>query len=151
MWYDENGEISSRFPFPSFFRSFSFFDSRQVCKNVKKAPEKLPPMYAGDLYKVFALVSDPNVRLSRAQFQVFYLPFSLFRDPFLLFSYPLLIILKAVGKAGKLNMDISLQSAGVETVVKGKLIHLLAAKQLIRYLPILFLSSLLSFSSLLGF
>eukprot|EP00026_Physarum_polycephalum_P010569 Phypoly_transcript_10735.p1 GENE.Phypoly_transcript_10735~~Phypoly_transcript_10735.p1 ORF type:complete len:422 (+),score=61.17 Phypoly_transcript_10735:56-1267(+) len=79
----------------------------EVCNNVKKAPERLPPIFAGDLYKIYALVPDSTVNLAKAQLQ-------------------------ATGKAGKLNMNIDLKSAGAETLIQGKLIHLLAAKQLIR-------------------
>lgn len=88
LWYDSNGGI---------------------CNNVKKAPEKLPPIYAGELYKVYGLVPTSDAPLARAQLQ-------------------------AMGKAGNLNMDIDLKSAQTDTHINGKLIHVLAAKQLIREL-----------------
>eukprot|EP00026_Physarum_polycephalum_P002371 Phypoly_transcript_02377.p1 GENE.Phypoly_transcript_02377~~Phypoly_transcript_02377.p1 ORF type:complete len:896 (+),score=129.81 Phypoly_transcript_02377:235-2688(+) len=86
VWYDPEGD---------------------VCHRVKKTPEKLPPMYAGDLYRIYALISDSSVQIFRAQIQ-------------------------AVGKAGKFSMDIELKTRGGETETRGTLVHVLAAKQLIR-------------------
>ena len=128
---------------------WDLFDARiQVINGAKQAPVKLPPVFAGELYTVFGLISDSTVNLGGVRVEVktgwFYhhVFFSFLFFSFLFFSFlcfallyyyfclSILIVPKASGPAGKIVEEIHMDKG---KVVQDMLIHILAAKNLIRF------------------